>query len=136
MSPEAALRLFTMKATTSPIHKDIVKITVTVETPPFIPANIIEVDAYVAAAEQNGQEVVDYDMQATKAMELGEITERVNSLKSTWKAQAMVTFGDVKDVETHLSTAMIGEDLREHGAPPRGDIFVQLSCVAVVITYG
>ena len=68
MSPGAALRLFTMKATTSPIHKDMVKTPVTVETSPFIPANIIEVDAYVAAAEQNGQEVVDYDMQATKAM--------------------------------------------------------------------
>ena len=136
MSPEAALRLFTMKATTSPIHRDIVKITVTVETSPFIPANIIEVDAYVAAAEQNDQKVVEYEMQAPKAMELEEITGRANSLSPTGEAQTLLKSGDVKDAETHLSTAMIGDDLREHGAPPRGDIFVQLSCVAVVITFG
>ena len=103
-----------MKATTSPIHKDIVKIPVTVETSPFIPANIIEVDAYVAAAEQNDQKVVEYEMQAPKAMELEEITERVNSLKSTWKAQALVKSGDVG--------SHVGEDPREHDEPPRGGI--------------
>ena len=104
------------------------KITVTVEASPLIPANIIEVDAYVAAAEQNGQEIVDYDLQPPKAMELEEITGRVDSLSPTGEAQTLLKSGDVKDAEAHLSTAMIGEDLREQGAPPRGDIF----CSALV----
>ena len=61
-------------------------------------------------------------MQAPKAMELEEITGRANSPSPTGEAQTLLKSGDVKDAEAHLSTAMIGEDLREQGAPPRGDI--------------
>ena len=114
MSPEDVLRSFTMKVVTFPIHEDIVKTPVITKTSPFIPASIAEVDVHIIAAEQNGQEIADYDVHATKVMELEEITERVNSLKSTWKAQALVKSGDV--------VSHVGEDPREHDEPPRGGI--------------
>ena len=106
------LRSFTMKVVTFPIHEDIAKIPVMMKTSPFIPAIITEVDVHIIAAEQNGQEIADHDVYATKVMELDEITERVNSLKSTWKAQAPVKSGDV--------VSHVGENPREHDEPPRG----------------
>ena len=87
---------------------------VMMKTSPFIPASITEVDVHIIAAEQNGQEIADYDVHATNVMKLEEITERVNSLKSTWKAQALVKSGDVG--------SHVGEDPREHDEPPRGGI--------------
>jgi len=81
-----------------------------VETSSYVPASLANVDVHVEAVDQHGDSVICLDVHTAKAMDLGEIAEHVNSLETTWKAQAPSKFADLEDVKAHLGTIMIGEE--------------------------
>jgi len=100
----------TVKALTFPIKQGTVAIPVTVKTSSFIPPSLAKVDVHIAATDQNGEDVVCLDVHTAKAMQLEEIAERVNSLQTTWKAQAPTKFADVEEVKAYLGAVLVGDE--------------------------
>merc|ERR1712232_361741 len=71
-----------------------------------LPPSLATSDIHLGANDQDGESVLCVDLHLAKQISFQEIAARVNSLGSTWQAEAPSKFADVEDVKAYLGTIL------------------------------